>query len=156
MAKRKKKSAPVEWDRLELVEKDVRALVAKHHQHLEHATIAVLGKPKAGKRHGRVQITTSRRVTEAVKALIRNDLSDVHYLIEIGGDMWALLDQEKKKVVLDRALCYFAGLDPEKGVWTMRGPDVEEFTEIIERHGLWTADLETFGKEAAKQLELPA
>lgn len=152
--KKKDKKPPVEWVRHYVLEKDVEELVEKIHPHLRAAKIVVLQKPKAGKRHGRVLITQTKRASEATAALLKDEIGPLHYVIEIGKDAWDTLSQERKKVVLDHALCYCAGQDPDKGTWKLRGPDVEEFTQIIERHGLWTGELEIFSKEAAKQLEL--
>jgi hypothetical protein len=152
--KKKEKKPPVEWVRHYVIEKDVEDLVEKIHTHLRAAKIVVLAKPKAGKRHGRVLITATKRASEATAALLKDEIGDVHYVIEIGKDAWDTLSQDRKKLVLDRALCYCAGQDPDKGVWKLRGPDVEDFTEIIKRHGLWTGELEIFAKEAAAQLEL--
>lgn len=152
--KKKEKKPPVEWTRMHQVEETVADLVRKHHSHLERATIFVLGKPKASKRSGgKVNVAKARRCTEALRALVKDEIGEAHYIIEVGKDAWEALSQDTKKIVLDHELCHFAGQD-DKGKWGLLDHDVAEFRSIIERYGLYSADLELFAKTAAEQLEL--
>lgn len=153
--RKKQKKAPVEWERMYEVEKTVADLIKKHHGHLERATIFCLGKPKAAKRSGgKVNVAKARRCTDGVRALLKDQVGEARYIIEIGKDAWQTLDHETKKIVLDHELCHFAGQDDKSGKWRLVDHDVAEFRAIIERYGLYSADLELFAKEAAKQLEL--
>ncbi|WP_164970356.1 putative metallopeptidase [Bacillus subtilis] len=50
---------------------------------------------------------------------------------------------------------YGAATDPDS--WGIREHDVEEFSEIIERHGLWDTGIETFAeavREADHQMSI--
>lgn len=152
MRKARSEKVKVEWHRMPEVEAIVQEIVAKDHRHLERAKILVLGKPKASMRGGKVNIAKAKRATEALNALVREELGAVHYLIEVGVDIWDELDSKKRRIVLDHELCHFTGQD-DKGKWQLVGHDVEEFTAIIRRHGAWTVDLELFATEI-KQLSL--
>ncbi len=155
MARRKgngKQQRKKDWRRMLEADPLVQDLVKKFHQALERAKIIVLGKPKAGKKHGRLVYATAHRVSEAMAVLFKEVAGeDVHYYILVGLDAWEHLDTKHRRIVLDRALCHFAGQDGEK--WIMRGPDVEEFTAILQRHGAWSPELVIFCK-AAQQLDL--
>jgi predicted metallopeptidase len=143
-----------EWRRMPEVESIVAEIVAKHHRHLEHAQIVVLGKPKASKALGKVNVAKAKRATEAMNALLRDEIGEVHYIIEIGLDEWGRLLASDRRKVIDHELMHFAGLDEDSERWLLVGHDVEAFTEEIKRHGAWTPELRTFCA-AAKQLDLP-
>jgi len=152
-ARKKKELVKVEWRRMLETEPLVDELVKKHHRHLERAKIVILGKPKAGKAHGKVRVATARKAPAGLNALVKDEIGEVHYIIEIGLDAWDKLTPKGRRIVLDHELCHFAGQD-EAGRWGMLGHDVEEFTAILERHGAYRPELEIFVR-AAKQLELP-
>ncbi len=149
-AKPKKEPVNPEWTRQPLIEKIVDDLVAKHHPHLQRAHILVLGKPKAGKRHAAI----ARKASRAVQALYKDAAgTDVHYLIEVGLDVWEKYTPDARKILIDHELCHFLGLD-EKGKWAFEPDhDIEEFEAIVQRHGAYHAKLVSFAK-AAKQLSL--
>lgn len=157
MAKRgrpKKDTQKAEWRRMLEADPLVQDLIKKHHRHLERAKIVILGKPKAGKRHGKLVYAVAKRVTEATQTLVKETGGEeIHYEIQVGLDQWDHLDTKTRKIVLDQALCHFTGLDLDKNRWGMRGPDVEEFNSILERHGAWNVDLQLFCR-VAKQMPL--
>lgn len=142
-----------EWQRLPLVEEVVRELVKAHHHHLEHATIVVLGKPMASKSGGKTNVAKAKRAMPALNALVKDEIGEIHYLIEIGLDAWDTLDQQKRRIILDHELMHFGGLDEETGKWGLVVHDVECFTEEIRRYGAWNEDLRGF-LAAIKQLSL--
>lgn len=68
--------------------------------------------------------------------------------------------------LLDHELCHAApSLDDEtldvkydergRPVWRVRKHNIEEFTEVVERHGLWKKDLERFAEAIAKKRRMP-
>ena len=135
---RKKAKAPVavEWERLPLVEKIVDEVVATHHPHLARARIVCLGKPKAGTKGQSTVVATASRAPKNLAALYKDAAGlDVHYLITIGRDAWDGMTKEQQKIIIDHELCHFLGLD-DKGRWALRSDhDIQEFHEIIKRHG---------------------
>jgi len=143
----------MDWERLQLVEKIVDEIVAEHHPHLARAKIVVLGKPKAGKRGGKVNVAKASKAAAALNALVKDEIGEVHYQIAIGLDGWDKLSPKQRRIVLDHELMHFAGQD-EAGKWVLVGHDVEAFTAEIRRHGAWTLELEIFCREA-QQLALP-
>jgi predicted metallopeptidase len=147
----KKDPVKVEWERMPLIEKIVDDVAADHHPHLKNARIIVLGRPKASKRHAAV----ARKASRSIQALYKDAAGlDVHYLIEVGLDVWTRYTPEQRRILIDHELCHFLGLD-DKGRWAVRPDhDIEEFTEIVKRHGAHHHDLQVFVKEGAKQMSL--
>jgi hypothetical protein len=150
MAKKPKKEKPkAEWRRMPEAEAVVADLVHKHHRHLERAKIVVLGKPKAGKRGGKVNVAKAKRATPELQALIKEIAGEeVHYVILVGLDAWDKQDTKQRRIVLDHELCHFAGQDLDTGKWGLVGHDVEEFSAILARHGAWNWELRRFCQEA--------
>ena len=156
MARRAKKpKAPKqEMERMPLVEKDLRELALKLHAHLERAKIFAVGKPRGSKTMCCGGIGTLVKISKTIRALVRDDLGDAHYLAVLGLDKWRALDAEAKKRVLDHLLCHGLGQDSETDEWKLAPHDVQEFTAVIQRHGLdGSPGLRSF-VQAAKQLKL--
>jgi hypothetical protein len=131
---KKEKPPKVEWERVLLVEKALAELVHQAHPNLERAKIVAIGKPgKAGESrcHGIVKL---RVLSSAEKAMVKEDLGDVAYVVEVRTAPYETLSAEQKKRRLDHALCHAFGQD-ERGRWIRTGHDVEEFKAILERHG---------------------
>lgn len=148
----------VAWERQPLIEKLVTELVEKYHAHLTRARIIVLGKPKASKSLGKVNVAKAKRTTPAIQALLKDASgTDVHYLIEVGMDAWAGLSARQRRATIDHELHHFTGLDIDdagRERWGLRGHDVGEFVSVVRRYGAYHADLEVFVAEV-RQLKLP-
>lgn len=129
-ARKKKDPVKVEWERLLLVEKLIQEVIAEAtHGHLEHAKIVALSKPRAPKVGACGRVVKLRRPSKGLNALVKDDIGEIHYLIEVGVDEW------ERKRLLDHALCHAGGLD-DRGRWfTVPDHDVEEFTGVLARHG---------------------
>ena len=75
------------------------------------------------------------------------------FVIEVSEPVWERLTAAGQEALVDHELCHLAWQEnPKTGFLkrVIRGHNVEEFNEIIRRHGLWKPDL----KEFAKQLTL--
>lgn len=155
MARRAKtaKAPKVEYERMPIIEKDLRELALKLHAHLERAKIYAVGKPKGSKAMcgGVIKLV---RVSKTIQTLVKDDLGDCHYLALVGLDKWKALDADAKKRWLDHALCHALGRDGDGDDWKLLDHDVREFTAVIQRHGLdGSPGLRSF-VQAAKQLKL--
>jgi hypothetical protein len=130
----KPKADKVIWERLLLVEKALAELVGQAHPNLEHAKIVAIGKPgRPGESrcHGIVKL---RVPSSAEKAMVKDDLGDVAYVVEVRSAPYEKLTAEQRKRRLDHALCHAMGQD-ERGRWVKIGHDVEEFKAVLDRHG---------------------
>ena len=149
---KKEKKPKVDWERLELLEKDANKIKDREHKHLERAHLVVIGKPGRGGTslcHGIVKL---RVPTNPERALAKHEGFAVDYVIEVKREPYDKLSTEKKHRLLDHALCHALGKD-ERDRWiTDKKHDLEEFAQILQRHGA-PDDNPQFGT-MAKQLSL--
>lgn len=88
----------------------------------------------------------------------------------IDADAWQYYKDEQRVALVDHELCHFSRsftvtIDPktlkeekswdpadEPESWSIRDHDVEEFSDIVKRHGLWETGIERFA-EAVRDAE---
>lgn len=138
-------------------------LIDEHHRHLLDTRVEFVFRDKASKSKGKVTLGKARKVSGLNAFLSRRteDGEDTDgadfFVIELAQDEWDDMPPSKRRALIDHELCHCTiEYDEEKDVVTLgiRAHDVEEFTEIIERHGLWKDDLADFAKATKEQLEL--
>lgn len=152
---KKKQAGPEVWEPFPEGDKLVADLVPQYHKHLEECSILVFAKPEAAKTKGKVNAAKAIKANHLIKAALRKHKEKVDYVIVVGLDVWRPMDWKTKEAVIDHELCHFTGFDGE-GKLGMRGHDVEEFTEILERRGAWDQSRYYFVKAAQGiQLGLP-
>ena len=128
----------VEWEKApERVAEIVRETIEKHHPRLKDARVGVLFRSKAAKSAGREIIGKASTVNAKWRAIL-GAASSLHFIIWFAEDWWQTASLLQKRALTDHELCHctWGNTGP-----AMRGHDVEEFTEIIERHGIWKGDL---------------
>lgn len=98
---------------------------------------------------------------------LQRELVDYDFVIVLNKEFWEdpEFDRAKKLALLDHELCHAARAVDQDGepmidskqrpVWRVRGHDVEEFEEIVSRHGVWKRDLERFAEAIAKRNKSP-
>ena len=123
----------------------------KHHDHLHDAEILFLLTKKASPKGGRVSYGKTKLMNGLVKYLARAD-----FIIIIMAPIWDQADLKKRRAMVDHELCHCSYDEDVEGnrTWTIRHHDVEEFTKVIDRHGLWQEQLQDFGQAVGRQLEL--
>ena len=129
-------------------------IIAAHHPHLDEASILFLFKDKASKKAGKLTAGTASRMTPKENAIAGGDT--YAFKIVLAFDLWTLNGEAWRKALIDHELCHCYGEwdeDEETMKWSLRTHDIEEFAEIVERHGLWKHDVQTF-VERVGQLEL--
>lgn len=77
------------------------------------------------------------------------------FAIVISRPIWEVLPYEKKLALVDHELCH-AGVeetdDGGKKLFII-SHDLEEFAEVVKRHGIWEEGIEVFIKAAKEKLE---
>jgi len=85
------------------------------------------------------------------------------FIILLNREEWlgAEFSRAQMLSLVDHELCHCAARldkygeqvqDSEgRGSWRIRRHDVEEFVEVVRRHGLWKADLEQFARAAGRK-----
>lgn len=147
---------------------DLIATVPRH-KNLSEVRIDYLFVDKAPVSHGRVVLGRARKVggLNAFLAAV-GDIAEYRdglgvftepapfFVIVISHDTWADLKDHQRKALVDHELCHCIGDFNKAGdpVLSMRSHDFEEFAEVIERHGLWSAASTKMGTAVAEQLVL--
>ena len=133
----------------EEAEQLAETLIPAYHPHLTGIKIAHLlklmpipkqsKKPKKQPRQGRkITMAKTSKVSAKMQALAAQDFK---FVIEYDSNIWESLDADKKRALVDHELCH-AGNDAD-GTY-LRQHSVEEFEEILLRHGLWKSDVQKF------------
>lgn len=146
------------------VEEIAQKLIAEHHSHLAGVEIKCVFREPAAKNKGKVVLGKARKIGGLNAHLVglarpydRGDDPPDFFVIEIASMTWLQLTEAQRLALVDHELCHFdiewnENDDTEKLI--IRGHDLEEFTEVVARHGLWQPDLANFAKAASKQLSL--
>lgn len=98
---------------------------------------------------------------------LQRELVDWDFVILLNKEVWESKDfgEPRKKALLDHELMHIAEAVDKEGepkfddrgrkIWRVRGHDIEEFTDIVKRHGCYKADLERFAEELLKKGQSP-
>ena len=155
MAKKNKgksvQAVPLQFDPAESVEKLAKTLIPKHHSHLGSARIAYLFKNKPMKSKGVDVAATAEKISKKNHALC-----GYHFLITVAYPTWNDLSDKEKLAVVDHELEHCFVEDDEKTgepKYSILPHDVEEFSAIIRRHGLYTTSLVRIGRVVEDALE---
>lgn len=127
-----------------------RKIIIAHHAHLNEGRILLLFRDQAGKKAGKLTAATASKMSAKDNA-IADAAPPYAFKIIIANDLWLLNGSAWRRALIDHELCHCVG-NSEDG-WELLGHDIEEFAEVIERHGLWKADVKDFC-ERVVQLDL--
>ena len=134
--------------------KILREIREKYHSDLSKARIALAWRKKL-KRDGDGHLILGR----CVKASdLQRELVDWDFVILLNREVWfdEAFTPAKKRALVDHELCHADAARDKDGfpkrderdrfVWRTRKHDIEEFRDIVKRHGCYKADLEEFAK----------
>ncbi len=126
----------------------LKELITKHHDHLAEARICLVWRfGWKADRHGKLVLGKCKKASDFDLAFIEYD-----FVILFNAEAWKTLDWKQRTALMDHELCHAWGeADEEDGdTWkfSIRKHDIEEFRDIVERHGCYKADLEAFVKAA--------
>lgn len=138
-------------------------LIPKFHQHLIDFNVRMeyVFVDKAPKSNGREVWGTCRKVSN-LNAFLANSQegSDPFFVITISEPIWEILPPKSREALIDHELCHaWAEAQQEETddgsedvVKLSTNPhDLEEFTCIVRRHGLWRDDIQAFVDAALKK-----
>lgn len=135
-------------------------LIEKHHHSLhEHKPrIEYVFIDKTPKKNGKEVWGTMRKVTNLASFLAQEEfaqeqgINDPFFVMTITKPVWDILDNDKKVALVDHELCHAAVEEKDNGdIKLVLVPhDLEEFTSIVRRHGLWREDVKEFAEVAQK------
>ena len=139
------------FERSQEVKAIAEELILNHHEHLSKARIAYLFADRGSKKLGRVMMGRAAKASDLIA-----HFGQVDFIVVINRETWTALTIRQRDALVDHELSHCRMTITKTGEvrWWIRAHDVEEFAEIIERHGLWFPDLERFAK-ASQQMGLP-
>jgi hypothetical protein len=136
------------------------AIIAAHHREIRFARIAIAWctswkKPDVD---GRQTLGKCRKASD-----LDRELASFDFVILLQREFWLndTVTNAQRDALLDHELCHATvRIDPvtddpaedERGriIYRIRKHDIEEFGEVVERHGLWKHDLEAFARSLAR------
>lgn len=124
----------------EEVENIAANLIPSHHPELATARMEYILVSKGSKKNGKPVLGKSRKVSGAWEYLTSKD-----FILEVAMDTWNDLDLRQRTALVDHLLECCTGTENEEGggemIWSVREPELREFSSILHRHGAWTEDL---------------
>lgn len=141
----------------------MESLVKKHHTHLADAKIAIAWRYgwKANT-DGRVTLGQAKKGSDLDRELHGYDFVILLNHEAVNG---GTLKQPQLKALLDHQLCHCEISKDQNGepkidengrtVYRIRKHDIEEFREVVARHGLWMGDLEEFAAAIKEKEDRP-
>ncbi|HWQ30066.1 MAG TPA: putative metallopeptidase [Negativicutes bacterium] len=125
-------------------------LIDNIHTHLAEARIKYLFRTGKWELRGRLILGKAEKVAAKWKYL-----TDYDFVVTINRDTWFNNSKEIREAILDHELTHCSrGEDDKQGnpKWYIMPHTVEDFVNIIQRHGLWTTDLQHL-KKASDEYE---
>jgi len=133
-------------------------MIPKFHDHLSRSRIEYVFLSETPNTKGKELYGRARKkggLDAFLAAQLESEPADF-FVIEFSKPIWDQLTKNQKHALVDHELSH-CWLD-EEGALKILPHDVEEFSGVIKRHGLWRPDIEHFAEIAAKhvrQLDLP-
>lgn len=129
-----------------------RPLIERHHAHLAGYPLRIVWRDPQWRLKGALVSATAEIVsgrfahfvmTREEKGALGQDDGPRMFWIEVCGEAWESLSTTQRDALLDHELAHCVLLPTEDGDLKMSiAPhDVEEFQEIVRRHGAWTPQL---------------
>lgn len=143
---KREKKAPekVLFADFEEAENIASGLIRKHHPEVASARFKFICRSKAAKRAGSPVAGNVYKMSAKFEHLTQTD-----FVMEIALDVWNPLAPRQRTALVDHLLTRCVGDEDEKTgemKWSLRPPEVQEFSEVAERHGQWNEPLVEMAK----------
>lgn len=132
------------------VAKIAAGLIKRHHPALGDAPVVYVFRTPAQRTKGRLVLGSARKVSGLNAFLaamasgepVDGDADHSFFVMEIAEEEWDEASRSERIALVDHELCHM-GVD-EDGRLFIRGHDLEEFIDVVRRHGLWREDVAEF------------
>lgn len=120
-------------------------LIEEHHVHLTHAKIGFLYRSEPAKSGDVMVYGKAKKVSASNQVFL-----DFDFIIWVAKAYFENASPEMQAALVDHELCHCGGF---YGEWRMLHHDLEEFIDVVSRHGLWRPSLHYMNQamEIAKQ-----
>jgi hypothetical protein len=133
----------------------------EHHVELGAASIAIAWRlGLSADKDGHLILGKCMKASDLQRELVEYD-----FVILLNRDTWGSFSEEQKCALMDHELCHAARVLDDEGnekfdergrpIWRIRKHDIEEFQEILQRHGCYKEDLERFAKALLDKQKTP-
>ncbi len=138
------------------IEALVERISAQHHPHLVNRDeVRIVSVFNAGKmqKAGKLVLAKTRRLSPLEAYLSGEEVTAEcsQFLLIVNLSAWLALTSAQHEALVDHELQHVS-FDADTETFSLLGHDIEDFSVIIERHGLWTPDLRVFGDAVGQQL----
>lgn len=160
----------------EEVRKIAQPIVADHHRHLVNTRIEFLFSYNTPTSGGQEVWAKSRKISglsaflasedEYPKAWVEKEANEAgasgedapgypgpFFVMVVASPIWHDLTLEQKHALVDHELCHMEK-DEDSGKLATRGHFIEEFPEVLKRHGLWSRESQVFHATSEKAAQL--
>ena len=120
-------------------------IIDQYHEELKEARIAFIMRSEAPNQGGRATLGKAKKVSAESQVFMNYD-----FVIWLASDWWLRLSAKQREALIDHELSHCQWIEESAKI---RPHDVEEFAHIIERHGYWWPNSDSF--EMAVQAALP-
>jgi hypothetical protein len=114
-----------------------RELIDSYHNHLLDANIAFVFKEAGSKIRGKYVLGSVSKFPRKFLPLF--DDINYHYLIWISKTDWDYLESKIRYAIMDHLLSHCCFYDEDS--YSVVYPDIQEFSGVLARHGLWNPSL---------------
>lgn len=133
----------------------VDTALSKWHQHLNspHVLLWWSSSWKPDK-DGHTKLACISKSSDRLKEVVEHDLC-----IDLNKELWNTLNPDQQLAVIDHEFCHVDLVETEDGpkldergrtVYRMKRHDLEEFRAVVDRHGLYLADVQAFANDIIK------
>lgn len=142
-------------------ERIAQRIIDEWHPHLRGVPIAYITKTAGSDGAESVKTAKAPRGGKALKLGSAASVSekyqliaseDYEFIIELNGQYWDRLELAQQEALIDHQLCHCR--KDEDGFYTA-DHDLEEFRQIVRRHGFWKPDIQAFCEEAQPLFDQP-
>lgn len=133
-----------------------RPLMAAHHPHLLHVRVEFLFVDKIPQRNGKQIWGTARKVTSLAAFLAdESGEGEPFFCVVITRPIWEVLSTEQRAALVDHELCHCWVEEKEDGSSSLvlLSHDLEEFAQVVLRHGLWRDEVTQFHDVAVQAVQ---
>ena len=113
-------------------------IISKHRQDLAEARIITMFRNGDWTSQRQTVWGKVDKVNDKTKALLGEN-EECDFIITINRDIWEMLNEDERMALIDHELghCWVAGTE-----YKIAGHDIEDFHDVIRRHGRWNKAVE--------------